>query len=60
LATATGLIPANMIHYKTGNQLSMMLTNEEKTPAWQNFAVLIVLQFLALIPAFFKKHIKYE
>jgi hypothetical protein len=60
LATALGLIPANILHYNTGKQLYTMIAGVEKTPVWQNMAILISLQFVALIPTLFKKQIKFE
>lgn len=60
IATAFGLVPANVLHYNTGSQLFQMLSADEKTPAWQNFALLLLLQFLALVPTLFKDRIKYD
>ncbi len=57
LATFLGLIPANIIHYSTGQRLHVMVTsNENQGIINRNTIILFLLQFTALIPAIFKSY----
>lgn len=58
LATAVGLIPANILHYNTGQQLHQMVTLAQKGNTTRNFLILLFLQFLALIPTLFKSQLQ--
>ena len=58
LATALGLVPANILHYNTGQQLHEMVISSQKGSTMRNFLILISLQFVALIPTLFKSQIQ--
>ena len=58
LATFFGLIPANILHYHSGKQLHELVVHSEQGSGVRNFLILLGLQFLALIPTFFKTQIQ--
>ncbi|TYZ65228.1 hypothetical protein PybrP1_012324 [[Pythium] brassicae (nom. inval.)] len=57
LATLIGLIPANFLHISTGATLNSAAGETGGSNA-VNFAILFSLQFLALLPTFFKSKIE--
>jgi uncharacterized membrane protein YdjX (TVP38/TMEM64 family) len=58
LATAVGLIPANILHYHTGKQLHELVVYSQEGDTRRNFLILLALQFLALLPTVFKSQFK--
>eukprot|EP00941_MAST-03F_sp_MAST-3F-sp1_P001150 g1150.t1 len=59
IATLLGQAPANLIHTSTGLTLSTLNSDLEKAANPKKlFAVLFVLQFVALIPTIFKKRLE--
>eukprot|EP00823_Brevimastigomonas_motovehiculus_P009358 TRINITY_DN9025_c0_g1_i1.p1 TRINITY_DN9025_c0_g1~~TRINITY_DN9025_c0_g1_i1.p1 ORF type:complete len:301 (-),score=30.95 TRINITY_DN9025_c0_g1_i1:97-999(-) len=55
LATFLGLIPANLIHVKTGTTINDLTSTGSGAFSWATFFTLFVLAFLALIPTLFKR-----
>ena len=56
LATAIGLIPANTLHYYSGQAIANAMEDENSTA--RNFAIFLALQGVALLPVFFKGRIE--
>lgn len=58
LATAIGLIPANIIHYYSGQQIHSIVTDSQAQVDKSKYIFLFSLQFLALLPTFLKSQLQ--